>query len=156
MPDIFAQLMAKPLVLVHALAGFVAAATAIHLAVHATSGLRRGAFPPRGRTYAVVMAVSFAICLATGLIAYPNFRVHIRGLVLDRFAPSMTAVFEIKEHLGVLVVPFVALALVMERATRAERSAHGSRLFAATAWIAAATLAGCVVMGLLVTMERGV
>ncbi|MCC6157536.1 MAG: hypothetical protein IT350_05740 [Deltaproteobacteria bacterium] len=156
MPDIFAQSLAKPLVLVHALAGFVAAATAIHLAVHATTGLRRGAFPARGRTYAVVMASAFAVCVATGLAAYPSFRVHIRGLFLDRFAPAMTAVFEIKEHLGALVVPFVALALILERAARTERSAHSAKLFVTTAWIAAATLAACVVMGLVVTMERGV
>lgn len=156
MPDIFAQSLAKPLVLVHALAGFVAAATAIHLAVHASMGLRRGIFPSRGRTYAVVMTAAVAACVTSGLVAYPGFRVHIRGLFLDRFAPAMTAVFEIKEHLGVLVIPFVALALVLERAARAERSAHSAKLFATTTWVAAATLAACVVMGLIVTMERGV
>ncbi len=156
MVDIFAHSIAKPLVLVHALAGFIAAATAIHLAVYATNALMRGSFGSRGRTYAVVMAAAFAACVATGLLAYPNFRVNVRGLFLDRFAPAMTAVFEIKEHLGALVIPFVALAVAMERAARAERSPSSGRLFVAAAWIAAATLAGCVVMGLLVTMERGV
>src|SRR5262245_21217791 len=61
-------------------------------------------------TYARVVAVAYTITFALGAALYPSYRVHVRGLYLDRYAPGSAELFDLKEMYASLAL-VVALGL---------------------------------------------
>jgi hypothetical protein len=64
------------------------------------------------RVAAGVASLSYLATFVFGLLVYPVFRVNIRAEFLDKNAPHITGLFEIKEHLAALGA-FVAITLLV-------------------------------------------
>ncbi len=108
----------RPLLIVHAIAGFAAVAVSLHLFIVARCGLRRSS-PRRRRlaaTYSRWLLIFVSLCLISGALIYPAFRVGVRAAWMDSQKPVLTGLFEIKEHWGTLCAAYaVALALFFRR-----------------------------------------
>ncbi|MCZ7582763.1 MAG: hypothetical protein M5R36_05180 [Deltaproteobacteria bacterium] len=154
-PVIF-EAIGKPLVVAHALCAFSAAAVSVHLALHARSVARRRGGHKRGRVFAKTTGILFAATVLTGLLAYPNFRYHVRGLYLDHHFPWASNLFDMKENLALLILPFMALALWTDASSAKDDTAAAKKTFAWSTAVTAAVLAACVVMGLVITLVKGV
>lgn len=155
MTGLFLEDWAKPLIVAHAVCAFSAAASAVHLAAHAWSVRGRKALPFRGRRFAVAMLVSLGLCLATGLAAYPNFRINVRALFLDHHAVWASNLFDIKENLGVIAAPIAVFVFGLERLSRRVRDAAADHAFAWSSAALSVVLVGSVLLGLIVTLVRG-
>lgn len=102
---------ARLLVIGHAALAIALAGSSTHLALSAVRALASGSVPARllrshGRTTGILYVAAFAL----GLLAYPSYRYHVRGLYLDRYAPGVSNLFDMKENLAALALP---LALVL-------------------------------------------
>jgi hypothetical protein len=98
--------IARPLLIVHALAGFSVLAIAIHLLV-AVIRSRRGQalrFRRRAAMYSRILWPLVLGAVLTGAVVYPAFRVGVRAAYLDQNRPALTGLFEIKEYWGGVVL----------------------------------------------------
>jgi hypothetical protein len=91
----------RPVLLVHAVVGFSALAVALHLLVAVWRARRRGSLAGAHLHAGLLVALQVA-ALVTGALVYPAFRVHVRAAFMDATAPTLTGLFEIKEHWGVI------------------------------------------------------
>ena len=96
---------------VHAVVAVVATGAAVHGAVRTAAGWRASATwqPRRVRWHTTVAAVAYGATMATGLAIYPPYRLHVHAAGLDRHAPVLHALFEMKEHGAVAVAPLLLL-----------------------------------------------
>lgn len=98
---------ARPLLLIHALAGFAALAISIHVLWFAWRGAgRNAAWRVRARRYARITWPMYVAALMTGILIYPAYGVTVRKAWLEANRPDMVGWFEIKEHwttLGLLL-----------------------------------------------------
>src|SRR4051812_34865753 len=106
-PSTFLFAGGRLLLVLHALVALALCGACTHLAIVAVRLLRG----PRGlgrlaRIYAQVVSATFVIAFALGLLLYPTFRYHVRGLFLDRHAPWASNLFDIKENFAALGLPF--------------------------------------------------
>ncbi|MBZ0270945.1 hypothetical protein K8I61_02825 [bacterium] len=155
-PSVFLEDLARPLVVIHAVCAFASAAVAVHLALWATNGMRRGKYTLRGGTYARILAIVFGATIVAGFLAYPTYRYFTRAIYLDRQEPWAANLFDIKENLGLLLLPVVAMVVILQRAVRGEFRPGAGRVLVIAAWMAAAGLIACVLSGLFVVLARGV
>jgi hypothetical protein len=159
-PDLWLDGSARVLVVLHAAAAIVLVGATTHHALIAI-GYVRGKLKLRlGRIYAATLAVAYAVTMVFGLLAYPAFRYHVRGLYLDRYERWASNLFDIKENLGALGIPIVISIVVLSRVIDPERDPEGDRAlvraYAGFAIVACAIVWFDVIAGLLVTMTRGV
>jgi hypothetical protein len=148
--EVFGDDIARPLVLAHAAAAFVLAGSMGHVGVLAAARLRgREVASGRLLRHLGAVAASFGVALVLGLLAYPHYRYHVRGLVLDRDFPSVSNLFDLKEHAAALAVPLWFGAFAIESTGQAPR-------------VAAALMVGLctfvlfvITAGLWVTMVKG-
>jgi hypothetical protein len=104
------------------------------------------------RTWGRASLLGYLACFALGLLLYPHFRVHVRGLVLDRVAPWASNLFDMKEGFATLAFP---LALGLFLASR--KDGEGARgAFAAQALALAGLVVFACVAGMIVTATKGV
>ncbi len=154
MAAVFLQGSAPVWLLLHAVVGFAVVGAVTHLAVHAVALARSTAPGNRGaRIFGVVLPALFLVAFAAGLLLYPDWRVQVRGAVLDVRAPAASALFELKEHLAALALPLVLGAAVLAR----RPDAREVRWMAAPFAVLGATLVWVVaLLGLFITAVRAV
>ncbi len=61
---------------------------------------------PLEKLYAKIIGIAYVVTFGLGALLYPTYRTLIRGYYLDRFAPSYSGFFDVKET-------FAALALMV-------------------------------------------
>jgi hypothetical protein len=154
-PDIVFAGSARLLVVLHAMAAIVLVGATTHHALIAI-GYLRGKFKERlGRIYAATVAVAYAITFVLGLLAYPSFRYHVRGLYLDRYEPGISNLFDTKENFAALGLPLVIAAFVLSRAMKPKDDKALAQGYAAIVVLTAAIVWFSVISGLAITLARG-
>lgn len=119
-------------------------------------GYVRGKFKTRlGRIYAATIAVTYGITFVLGLVAYPSFRYHVRGLYLDRYEPGISNLFDMKENFAALGLPLVIAAFVLSRVMKPSEDTALVRGYAAIVVLTAAIVWFAVISGLVITLARG-
>ncbi|MGE0870931.1 MAG: hypothetical protein AB7P03_20360 [Kofleriaceae bacterium] len=155
-PDIALDGASRLLVVLHAAAAIVLIGSSTHHALIAV-GYLRGSYKIRlARIYAATLAVAYAITMAFGLLAYPSFRYHVRGIYLDRHEHWASNLFDIKENFAALGIPAVIALVVMSRVLQptSERPlVHG---YVGFAILVAMIVWFDVFAGLAVTLAKGV
>lgn len=100
----------KALLLAHFVGAVVLAGSSVHLALRMPALLRGRPNPRLERIYGRVVAVAYLCTYALGALLYPTYRVHVRALFLDRYHPTISNLFDVKENLATIALP-LALAL---------------------------------------------
>lgn len=155
-PEIVFDGAARLLVVLHAMAAIVLVGASTHHALIAF-GYLRGRYKVRlGRIYAATVAIAYGITFVLGLLAYPSFRYHVRGLYLDRHEVWASNLFDTKENFAALGIPLVIAAFVMSRAMQPQEDRGLARAYAAFVILAAVIVWFDVISGLAITMARGV
>jgi hypothetical protein len=145
------------LLVLHAGGSIVLVGAATHHAMQMRHYLR-GNFERRGleKTWARVVAVAYVVTFAFGAALYPTYRVHVRGLYLDRYAPGYAGLFDVKEAYASLTL-VVAVALgALAGSLRPAEAKTLVRVYAAMSFIVCAVVWFNVIAGLLVVSVRGV
>jgi hypothetical protein len=155
-PDIFLDDWAPLLVVLHAAAAIVLIGATTHHALIAIGYLRGKSKPRLGRIYAATLAVAYVVTFGLGLLAYPTFRYHVRGLYLDRYAPWASNLFDVKENFAALGLPLVLGVLVLSRILRPPEDRALVRGYVAMSLTVAGIVWFAVFAGLIVTMTKGV
>ena len=157
MPQVFLDGWARPLLVLHALAGFALAGACTHQAVVGVQLWRGRAHLARlARVYAQVIGALFALAFAAGLLLYPHYRYHVRGLYLDRYEPWASNLFDMKETLLALGLPLALGLFAVGRRLEPSREAELVPMFAAFAVALWALVLFGVFSGVVVTSVRGV
>src|SRR5579871_1196313 len=156
MPEIFLHGATRPLLVLHALLAFALVGAATHLVIVSVQ-LSRGRLHlgRLARIYAQVIGATFAGAFLIGLLIYPDYRYHVRGLYLDRYERWASNLFDIKENLGALGLPLaLALFFVGRRFEPKEEPALVPYLtfLSIAVWAVAVTSA---LSGLVVTSVKG-
>jgi hypothetical protein len=140
----------RVLLFAHAVSAIVLAGAQGHAASLAVARLRgREVASARLTRHLLVVAGCFAVSFALGLLGYPHYRYHVRGLLLDRDFPWASNLFDLKEQVAALAVPLLLASLGLEREGSHPRAAARLEL-------ALSALVFFVVgAGLIVTSVRG-
>lgn len=154
-PEIAFEGAARLLVVLHAAAAIVLVGASTHHALVAI-GYLRGRYKVRlGKIYAATVAVTYAVTFIFGLLAYPTFRYHARGLYLDRYEPWASNLFDIKENFAALGLPIVIATLVISRALNPKEDRLLVGPYVAFSVLVTAIVWFDVISGLLITMTKG-
>lgn len=157
MPHVFLDGSAKLLLVLHALAGFALCGACTHQALVGI-GLWRGRhhLGRLARIYSQVIGGTFIGAFVVGLLMYPHYRYHVRGLYLDRYEPWASNLFDMKENLLGLGLPLaLALFFIGRRLQPAEERAT-LPFFAVLSVSLWALVVFGVISGVIVTSVRGV
>lgn len=157
LPKVFGHDLRRLLLVLHAAGSTVLIGSATHHALlmrHYLRGhLGRSALE---KTYARVLSISYIATFIIGALLYPSYRVHVRGLYLDRFHPFYARLFDVKEVFAALALLLaIGLGLVSLTFKPAEEKwllpayAVSSFLVCAVVWMNA-------IAGLLITSLRGI
>ncbi|MCC6555001.1 MAG: hypothetical protein IT372_18690 [Polyangiaceae bacterium] len=147
----------RALLVLHAAGSIVLIGAATHHALHMRHYLR-GRFGRAAleKTYAKVVAAAYAVTFALGALVYPAYRVHVRGLYLDRYARFYSGLFDVKEVFASLAL-LVALGLgALAYTLRPAEERWLVPVYAAMSFIVCAVVWLNVVAGLLVASVRGI
>ena len=156
MPNIVFDGVSRLLLLVHAAAAIVLIGATTHHAIIAW-GYLRGTHKQRlGRIYAGTIAIAYVATFGFGLLVYPTFRYHVRGLYLDRYARWASNLFDMKENFAALGLPLVLGMLLLSRAMSSKDDRHLVGGYVAMAWVTAFIVWFDVISGLVITNVRGV
>lgn len=100
----FERMIARPMLMLHAISGCAALAISIHVLYFIwRGGMKRGAARrARARRYAAIAWPVYLAALLTGAFAYPAYMVDVRWAYLEESRPFMVGLFEIKEHWGAI------------------------------------------------------
>lgn len=148
--------LGRPLLIVHALSAVVLAGASVHQAVIAGLAVRGRVRARLAKVYAWVTLLAYGVTGGVGLCVYPRYRYFVRALFLDQQAPWAANLFDWKENLAFLGVPFVVGAFVMgRRLTDRTQRAVAMRLYLLFATGTALIVVSNLVSGLLVTSVRG-
>jgi hypothetical protein len=147
---------ARTLLVLHALVALALGGASTHLALVSLRLLRGHQGLARlARIYAQVVSVTFVAAFAVGLLLYPSFRYHVRGLYLDRHAPWASNLFDLKENFAALGLPCAIGLFFIGRRLDPAREPGMIRWFAfASVWTWLTVVFG-VVSGLVVTSVKG-
>jgi hypothetical protein len=147
----------RVLLVLHAGGAIVLIGAATHHALQMRHYLRgRFGGAKLEKTYAKVVSVAYVLTFVVGALLYPSYRVHVRGAFMDRFAPSYTALFDVKEvYASLTLTVAVALGVLALRLRPAEEPAL-ARVYASMSFIVCAVVWLDVIAGLLVVSVRGV
>lgn len=108
------------------------------------------------KTYAKVISVAYVVTFAIGALLYPSYRVHVRGLYLDRHAPAYAGLFDLKEvYASLTLTVAIALGALAFTLKPSEEKAL-TRVYAVMSLIVCAVVWFNVIAGLLVVSVRGV
>lgn len=113
---IFLEKYYELLVLLHLFATFVLVGSMTHNLLIVLAYLR-GKFNKRKLEffYNKVSLWTYVIVYLFGTLAYPAFRVYIRGLTFDKDMRWATGLFEVKEHWGALGLGFFFVYYLLRR-----------------------------------------
>ena len=156
MPHPFLEDAARVLLVVHALAAIVTLGSSGHLGVLGVLLLVRKRAPAGLiRMHAKVCALAYGVTYGVGLLIYPSFRVLVRGLFLDRYEPWASNLFDFKENLAALGLPFALALFFLGRRLRAMPERATALFFAVGSVSLAALCIVVAVSGLVVTSVKG-
>lgn len=147
---------ARTLLLLHAIIGFAAVFTVTH---HAVSAFSCALGHPVHRQLQRFgwMAPAFVVLQALfGLALYPTYRVRVRFADLERSAPRVVQLFDLKEHLSALALALVVAAALAGRALPSPAPAGEARSVAALSGCGAALVWVAALIGLYVTARHPV
>ena len=157
MPRVFLDGFAKPLLVLHALAGFALCGACTHQAVVAVQLLRGRTHLGRlARIYAQIVGGLFSLAFGIGLLMYPHYRYHVRGLYLDRYEPWASNLFDMKENLLALGLPIAVMLFAIGRKFDPREEKVLIPWFAASSLALWALVTFGVVCGVVVTSVKGV
>jgi hypothetical protein len=156
MSTLFMEGPARLVVVVHALAAMALCGAATHHAIVAI-GYLRGVYKVRlARIYAAVVAASWAVTFALGLLAYPTFRYVVRALYLDRYEPWASSLFDVKEYAAALGMPIALGLFALSRVVEPKTDRAQARVYVAMTVLVAAIVWFEMIAGLVITMVKGV
>jgi hypothetical protein len=155
--EVFLYAARRLLLVLHAAGSIVLVGAATHHALqmrHYLAGrFHRVALE---KTWAKVVSVAYAATYALGALLYPSYRVHVRGLYLDRHALGYAELFDVKEVYASLTLT-VALALgALALTLRPAEERALTRIYAVMSFLVCAVVWLNVIAGLLVVSVRGV
>jgi len=151
-PDLVFEGGARLLVVLHAAAAIVLVGSTTHQALIAW-GYVRGRHKIRlGKIYAATLAITFGF----GLLAYPTYRYHVRGLYFDRYEQWASNLFDVKENFAALGLPLVVAVLVLSQVMSPRDDRGLVAGYAACSFFIMAIVWFDVITGLVITMTRGV
>jgi hypothetical protein len=157
MPHVFLDGHARLLLVLHALAGFALFGACTHQVLVGIGLVRGRAHLGRlARIYAQVSGGLFVAAFAVGLLMYPHYRYHVRGLYLDRYEPWASNLFDIKENLLALGLPLAIALFFVGRRFEPKGERALVPFFAVLSVALWALVLFGVVSGLVVTAVRGV
>lgn len=156
MPDILLDGAARLLLVLHAAAAIVLIGATTHHAIIALGYLRGSHKQRLGRIYAATIGITYLVTYGFGLLVYPTFRYHVRGLFLDRYARWASNLFDMKENFAALGIPLVFGMFVLSRAMSSKEDRHLVGGYVAMAWLTAFIVWFDVFSGLIITNVRGV
>jgi hypothetical protein len=145
------------LLVLHAAGSIVLVGSATHHAMQMRHYLR-GKFVrvEQEKRWAKVVSVAYVFTFVIGALLYPTYRYHVRGLYLDRFAPTYSGLFDVKEVYASLTL-VVALGLgALAFALRPAEERWLVRVYAAMSFLVCGVVWLNVVLGILVTSVRGI
>lgn len=144
---------ARPILLAHAVAaGALVALTTHHLIwiIRSRGARRRG--EPR---FALLASGVLSLAFLLGCVLYPTYRVRVRAEYLDRAAPVVAHLFDMKEHMAALALLASLGLLWLSR--RANPSAPETRrLYLGLAWFVCVAIWFVALTGLYVVSYRAV
>jgi hypothetical protein len=155
MPDIFLDGAARLLLVLHAAAAIVLIGATTHNAIIAWGYLRGSHKQRLGRIYAATIGVTYAITFGFGLLVYPSFRYHTRGLYLDRYDRWASNLFDMKENFAAIGVPLVLGMFLLSRAMSSKDDRHLVGGYVAMAWTITFIVWFDVITGLIISNVRG-
>jgi hypothetical protein len=155
-PDIVLDDSARLLVVLHALAAIVLIGSTTHHWLISVGYLRGSHKVRLARIYALVGLCAYGVTFGLGLLAYPTFRYHVRGLYLDRHAPWASNLFDMKENFAALGLPLVIATFVLSRILQPKDDRALIYGYVALVTLTALIVWFSVVGGIVVTMTRGV
>lgn len=145
------------LLLLHAAGSIVLLGSSTHHALQMRHYLR-GRFDREKleKLYAKVVAVSYLFTFVMGALLYPTYRVHVRALYLDRYAPGYAGLFDMKEFYASLAL-LVAMGLgALAFTLRPAEQPWLARVYAAMSALVVAVVWFNVISGILITSVRGI
>lgn len=122
-PQIFLYGLGRALLILHALSALVLCGASVHQAVYALRVARRQATPRRlaqCRLFSLLVLLAYVAVIGLGALLYPRYRYFVRGLYLDRYAPWASNLFDFKENLATIGLPFAVAAFVLARQLRSQ------------------------------------
>jgi hypothetical protein len=155
MPDNFLDGAARLLLVLHAAAAIVLIGATTHNAIIAWGYLRGSHKQRLGRIYAATIGVTYAITFGFGLLVYPSFRYHTRGLYLDRYDRWASNLFDMKENFAAIGVPLVLGMFLLSRAMSSKDDRHLVGGYVAMAWTITFIVWFDVITGLIISNVRG-
>lgn len=157
LPRVFLYDARRLLLLLHAAGSIVLIGSATHHALWMRHYLRgRFARSSIEKTYARTVSISYAFTFTIGALLYPTYRVHVRGLFLDRLLPFYARLFDVKEVFASLAL-LVAIGLGLLSLTF--RPADEKWLvpaYAGMSFLVCAVVWMNVIAGLIISSLRGI
>jgi len=147
---------ARALLLVHAVLGFTAVFATTHHAVSAFLAARGRSVQRQLQRFGWMASASIVAQALFGLALYPVYRVRVRFADLERSAPAVVQLFDLKEHLSALALALVLSASFAGRALQPDAPAAESRAVAALSGCGAALVWAAALIGLYVTARHPV
>lgn len=144
---------ARALLVLHAVLGFAAVFAVTHHAAHAVLSAAGRAQVRELRRFGWIAPLTLLAQELCGLALYPVYRVRVRAADLERSAPALVQLFDLKEHLSALALALVVAAAV---AGRAGQEPPGRWPVAALSCAGAAFVWIAAVIGLFVTARHAV
>jgi hypothetical protein len=147
---------ARTLLLLHAVVGFAAVFTVTHHAVSAFSYAVRRPVQRQLQRFGWMAPASVMLQALFGLALYPTYRVRVRLADLERTAPRVVQLFDLKEHFSALALALVVAAALAGRALPSPAPAAEARSVAALSFCGAALVWTAALIGLYVTSRHPV
>ncbi|MEK7866174.1 MAG: hypothetical protein AAB434_05780 [Planctomycetota bacterium] len=154
---IFAEALARPLLVLHAVLAAATAGAVTHDLVFLRLAIRRGGrYVQVHRLFTHLALLLAGATMLVGSVVYPTYRIRVRAEFLEKANPAVPFVFDLKENLGTLVLAvLLAYVFLLRRQGLAEdrwiRATYGL-----LSWTAFLLVWFNLVCGLAVVMVRSV
>lgn len=154
---VFMYAARRVLLVLHAGGSIVLIGSSTHHALQMRNYIRgRFSATRLEKTYAKVVSVAYIATFAIGAVLYPTYRVHVRGLYLDRRAPFFSGLFDVKEVYASLTL-LAAIGLgALSFTLRPAEEKHIVPIYVAMSFLVCAVVWLNVIAGLLIVSMRGV
>lgn len=148
--------LARPLIVAHGIGAMALVGASVRHALLVIDYGRGRYKLHRGQTYAAAVAALYVLTMTLGAIVYPTYRYYVRGLFLDRHMPWASNLFSIKENLATIGLPLALGAFALSRVLDPERDRMMLPGYIGLVSVQSAIVCFNLVVGLYVTLLRGV
>jgi hypothetical protein len=108
------------------------------------------------KTWARVVAVAYLFTFTVGALLYPTYRYHVRGLYLDRYAPTYSGLFDVKEVYASLTLVVAAGLGALSFTLKPAEERWLVRVYAVMSFVVCGVVWLNVALGILVASVRGI